>query len=148
MLGRMESLAQLLAVVLTALALIPAAAHVMEFPNKLPMPREDYLTVQRVYRGWDFAGYIVAAALVATLWLAIVSEGDARPPAVGAFLAILGSQFVYWGFTFPVDQRTHHWSATPDDWEHLRDRWEISHAVSALLNFIALVCVAMAIAAN
>ncbi len=148
MLARMEPLAQLLSVVLTALALIPAAAHVMELPNKLPMPRDDYLTVQRVYRGWSFAGYIVAAALVATLWLAVISEGAARPPAVGAFLAILAAQFVFWGFTFPINQRTHDWTATPDDWEPLRDRWEISHAVAALLNFIALVCVAMAISAS
>src|SRR5690349_8052472 len=31
----MESLAQLLALVLTAVALVPAAAHVLELPNKL-----------------------------------------------------------------------------------------------------------------
>jgi len=145
MLGRVESLIQLLSIVLTALALIPAAAHVIELPNKLPMPRDEYMTVQRVYRGWDFAGYVVAAALVVTLWLAIVSEGEARVPAVMAFLAILGTQVVFWGVTFPVNRRTHDWTETPDDWERLRDRWEISHAASALLNFTALVCVAMAI---
>ena len=144
----MEPLAQLLAVVLTALALVPAAAHVLELPNKLPMPREEYLTVQRMYRGWNFAGYVVVAALITTLWLAIVSEGEARLPAIIAFLAILATQAVFWGFTFPVNQRTHNWTATPDDWERLRDRWEISHAVSALLNFIALVCVGMAIASS
>ena len=68
-----------------------------------------------------------------------MSEGEARPPAVFAFLAILGTQFVFWGFTFPVNQLTSDWTAPPDDWERLRDRWEISHAVSALLNFTALV---------
>src|SRR5262245_37358279 len=46
MLARMESLAQLLALVLTAVALAPAAAHVLELPNKLPLPRDEYLTVQ------------------------------------------------------------------------------------------------------
>ena len=148
MLGPVESLAQLLAVVLTALALVPAAAHVLELPNKLPMPREEYLTVQRMYRGWNFSGYVVGAALVATLWLAIVSEGDARVPAVIAFLSILATQVVFWGFTFPVDQRTQDWTTAPDDWKRLRDRWEISHAASALLNFTALVCVGMAIASS
>jgi hypothetical protein len=34
-----ESLAQLLALVLTAVALAPAAAHVLELPNKLPLAR-------------------------------------------------------------------------------------------------------------
>ena len=144
----MEPLAQLLAIVLTALALVPAAAHVIELPNKLPMPRDDYLTVQRVYRGWQFAGYVVMAALVATLWLAVVSDGAARVPAILAFLAILATQFVFWGITFPVNRRTHDWTTVPEDWKRLRDRWEISHAASAVLNFIALVCVAMAIAAS
>jgi len=144
----MESLVQLLAVVLTAVALVPAAAHVLELPNKLPMPREEYLTVQRMYRGWQFAGFVVCGALVATLWLAIVAEGDAKGPAIIAFLAILGTQVVFWGITFPVDQRTHNWTAAPEDWERLRDRWEISHAASALLNFVALVCVALAISSG
>jgi hypothetical protein len=142
----MEALAQLLAVVLTALALVPAAAHVIELPNKLPMPREDYLTVQRVYRGWQFAGFVVVGALIATLWLALVADGNARGPAIIAFLAILATQVVFWGFTFPVNRRTRNWTAVPDDWERLRDRWEISHAAGAMLNFIALVCVAVAVA--
>ena len=65
---------------LTALSLVPAAAHVIELPNKLPMPREEYLTVQRVYRGWQFAGIVVVAALLATLWLALLADGNARAP--------------------------------------------------------------------
>lgn len=144
----MESVVQLLAIVLTALALVPAAAHVIELPNKLPMPREDYLTVQRMYRGWNFSGYVVVAALFTTLWLAGLSDGDARVPAFIAFLAILATQFVFWGYTYPVNRRTHNWTLVPADWERLRDRWEISHAISALLNFLALVCVAAAIAAS
>lgn len=140
---------QLLALVFTALALIPGAAHVIELPNKLPMPRDAYLTVQRVYRGWQFAGIAVIIALIATLWLAIDSEGRARWPAVIAFLAILGTQVVFWAITFPVNRRTANWTIAPEEgWERLRDRWELSHAVSALLNFIALVAVAMAILAS
>ena len=37
------TLVEFLAVVFTALALVPAMAHVMELPNKLPMSRETYL---------------------------------------------------------------------------------------------------------
>jgi len=145
----MEAMIQLLALVFTALALIPGAAHVIELPNKLPMPRDAYLTVQRVYRGWQFAGIAVIIALIATLWLAIDSEGRARWPAVIAFLAILGTQVVFWAITFPVNRRTANWTIAPEEgWERLRDRWELSHAVSALLNFIALVAVAMAILAS
>jgi hypothetical protein len=62
-----------------------------------------------------------------------------------AFLAILLTQVVFWLFTFPVNRRTNNWTEAPEDWEQLRDRWEFSHAASALLNFIAFVCVAVAI---
>jgi Domain of unknown function (DUF1772) len=146
MLATMDSMVQLLALVFTALALVPGAAHVIELPNKLPMPRDAYLTVQKVYRGWQFAGIAVGVALLATLWLAIDSEGRARLPSIIAFLAIVGTQVVFWLVTYPVNRRTANWTLAPEeDWERLRDRWELSHAASALLNFVALVCVAMAI---
>ena len=142
----MESAIQLLALVLTAIALIPAAAHVLELPNKLPLPRDQYLTVQQVYRGWNRAGFVVIPAIAMTLWLTLISDGAAEAPAFLAFMATLLTQVVFWMVTFPVNRRTHNWTEAPDDWEKLRDRWEISHAISALLNFIALVCVAAAVA--
>ena len=141
----MESLAQLLALVLTAVALVPAAAHVLELPNKLPLPRDEYLTVQRVYRGWNRLGFVVIAALLATMWMAVVADESSEVPATLAFIAILMTQVVFWLYTFPVNQRTHNWTEAPEDWEKLRDRWEISHAANALLSFIAFVCVAVAI---
>jgi len=142
----MESLAGLLALVLTAVALAPGAAHVLELPNKLKLPREDYLLVQKLYRGWAYLGIEIAAALACTLWFAAVAEGPAEAPAVIAFVAVLATQLVFWVFTFPVNRYTRNWRDAPsEDWRRLRDRWELSHAVSALLNFIALVCVAVAI---
>ena len=65
----MESLAGLLALVLTAVALAPGAAHVLELPNKLRLPREDYLLVQKLYRGWAYLGIVIAAALAAAILL-------------------------------------------------------------------------------
>lgn len=141
----MESLAGLLALVLTAVALVPAAAHVLELPNKLPLPREAYLTVQQLYRGWSRIGFVIIAALITTLWFAVVAGESAEIPATIAFLAIVLTQVVFWLYTFPVNQRTHNWTEAPEDWEKLRDRWEISHAANALLSFIAFVCVAVAI---
>ena len=142
----MESVIQLLALVLTALALIPAAAHVLELPNKLPLDREQYLTVQQMYRGWNRVAFVVIPAIVVTTWLAIIADGPAEAPAVVAFVAILFTQVVFWGVTVPVNRRTHDWTEAPEDWERLRDRWEISHAAIAMLNFIALVCVAVSVA--
>jgi hypothetical protein len=141
----MESLIQLLALVLTAIALVPAAAHVLELPNKLPLARDEYLTVQQVYRGWNRIGYVVIAAVAATMWLALIADGASEAPAVVAFVALLATQVVFWGFTYPVNRRTHDWTEAPEDWEKLRDRWEFSHAASAVLNFISFICVAVAV---
>jgi hypothetical protein len=138
-------LIQLLALVLTSLALVPAMAHVLELPNKLAMSRETYLTVQRMYRGWDFLEFIVIGAMITTLILVITADDAAFAPALIAFFAIAATQVVFWTFTFPVNRRTENWTLTPEEWEPLRDRWELSHAASAVLNFIALVCVALAI---
>jgi hypothetical protein len=38
-----------LAVILTALALVPAGAHFFELPNKIGLSQEEYFTVQRIY---------------------------------------------------------------------------------------------------
>lgn len=138
-------LIEFLAIVLTALALVPAAAHVMELPNKLSMTREAYLIVQRIYRGWNLSGIVVIAALIATLVLLFFVDGDAFVPALIAFLAIAATQVVFWVFTFPVNRLTRNWTNAPDDWQRLRDRWELSHAASAVLNFIAVVSVTIAV---
>jgi hypothetical protein len=139
------SLVEFLAVVLTALALVPAAAHVMELPNKLPMTREAYLIVQRVYRGWSLSGFVVVGALIATLALMFLADEAAFVPALIGFLAIVATQIVFWTFTFPVNKITRNWTRVPDDWTALRDRWELSHAASAVLNFVAVVCVTVAV---
>jgi hypothetical protein len=35
-----------------AFALAPSLAHLLELPNKIHLPAEDYLRVQQIYRGW------------------------------------------------------------------------------------------------
>jgi hypothetical protein len=133
-------IAQFTAILSTALALVPGAAHALELPNKIRMTRADYLTTQRIYRGWQFVGIAVIAALVATVWLAWLSGEAAARIAV---VMIVGTQVVFWVFTFPVNRRTDNWSRVPEDWMGLRRRWEFSHAVSALLNVVALICVVL-----
>jgi serine protease Do len=44
----------------------------LELPNKINLSREDYLTVQQIYRGWALLGVVVAGALLSTLVLAIM----------------------------------------------------------------------------
>lgn len=47
---------QFLAIVLTALALVPAGAHLAELPNKIGLDQEAYFIVQSIYRGWALFG--------------------------------------------------------------------------------------------
>lgn len=125
----------------TALALVPAMAHLLELPNKMALSREDYLTVQQIYRGWARVGFIVGAALISTLALTIKLRNHSTVFALAltAFLCIAGTQVIFWTFTYPANQATHNWTRLPEQWEELRRQWEYSHAASAGLNFIALI---------
>jgi len=63
---------QFLAIVLTAVALVPAGAHLVELPNKIGLAQEPYFIVQNIYRGWALFGIVLIGALAANLALTIV----------------------------------------------------------------------------
>jgi hypothetical protein len=139
-----------LSLVFAALALAPAMAHVLELPNKINLSREDYLTVQHIYRGWAFLGFVVAGALLSTLALTLTvrKEHKAFMFAFIALLCIAGTQVVFWTYTYPANQATHNWTMLPDNWVELRRQWEYSHATSAVLNFVALVMLIFSVLAR
>jgi hypothetical protein len=136
------------AIVFSGLALIPAAAHVMELPNKIHLSREDYLVAQKLYRGWQFVAPVVLLALVGTGLLygqaRTAGPGPAAASAI-AFLCVAATQAVFWAFTFPVNRATRNWTEAPAHWEALRRRWEYSHATSALLNLVAFCAAVLAV---
>jgi ABC-type cobalamin transport system permease subunit len=121
--------------------LTPALAHLLELPNKIGLSRGDYLTVQQIYRGWALLGFVVAGALLSTLILTIIVRKRPKEFALAliAFLCIVGTQIVFWTFTFPANQQTSNWTVLPENWMALRAQWEYSHAASAVLNLIALI---------
>ncbi len=129
-----------LAIVFTALALVPGGAHLLEMANKLKLARADYFVVQSIYRGWAASGIVVLAALAANLGAAFVEGANGEPlwPSATAAMLILATLIVFFRWTQPVNKATRNWSAQPEDWEKLRSRWEVSHAVNAVLTFTAL----------
>jgi hypothetical protein len=135
------SVLRFLAVMLCALALAPALAHLLELPNKMRLSREEYFVVQQIYAGWWMLAVVVLGALLATLLLAIVSRLKRKgfAPALIAFLCIAGTQIVFWAFTYPMNQQTANWTLMPENWLAMRKQWEYSHAASAVLNLVALV---------
>jgi hypothetical protein len=130
-----------LALLFTSLALAPALAHLLELPNKIDLSRDDYLTIQQIYRGWALLGFVVAGALISNLILTIMVRKKPRAFALTliAFLCILGTQVVFWTYTYPANQETNNWTTLPANWLELRRQWEYSHAASAALNLLALI---------
>jgi hypothetical protein len=138
---RCMNTARFFSLLFAALALAPTLAHLMELPNKIGLPREQYFIVQQIYRGWALLGFVVFGALLSTLVLTMLSRKRPMEFALSllAFLCIVGTQFVFWTFTFPTNQQTSNWTVVPENWVVLRNQWEYSHALSACLNLLALI---------
>ena len=128
------------AVVLTALALVPVGAHLAALPNKIGLPKEQYFVAQGVYRGWALFGLVLFGALAANLTLAVMLRRRRAPfwLALTAFVLVAGTLAVFFAWTYPANRATSDWTVAPDDWRELRVRWEYSHAVNAVLTFVAL----------
>jgi hypothetical protein len=129
-----------IALVFTALALGPALAHLFALPNKIAMGEADYFVAQQIYSGWALLGVLVYGALLSSLVLAwaLRRGGAARSWALIAFLCIVGTQAIFWTWTFPANRETENWTKVPADWQRLRSEWEYSHAASAGLNLFAV----------
>jgi hypothetical protein len=132
---------------LVALALVPAGAHLFAMVNKFHLDRAEYLISQRAYDGWSLFSIVIVAALVSTLTLAIQLNRSGEPYwlVATAFLCIAATQVIFWLFTFPANKATQNWTVLPEGWEMLRHQWEYSHAASAILNFVALLFLLLSI---
>jgi membrane protease YdiL (CAAX protease family) len=115
-----------LSLLFAALALGPAMAHLLELPNKINLSREDYLTVQQIYRGWNLLAVVVFGALLSTLALTITVRRQRRAFifALIAFLCIVGTQIVFWTYTYPANQITNNWTTLPENWMGILPRNE------------------------
>ena len=138
-----------LAVVLTALALVPAGAHLFELPNKIGLPRDAYFAAQWLYRGWALFGFVLFGAVAANLGLAAaLRRRRARAAtrlalAAGLLIALVLAVFFAW--TYPANLATENWTRMPADWEDRRRRWEYSHAANAGFTFLALCLVVLSV---
>ena len=132
--------AQFMALLVTALALVPSAAHLAALPNKIALPQGEYFIVQRIYRGWALLGALWAAAIVLNAWLAYLARAQPWPAwlAVGAASCFALMLAVFFLWTFPANQATANWTSVSENWEMLRQHWEYSYAVNAGIALVAL----------
>ena len=133
---------QFLAVILTALALLPGGAHVMSLSAKIAMPEEPYFVVQQIYRGWAWAGAVIFLAIFVNILAALLTRANRRkwPLFAAAGLLIAATLAIFFTWTYPANQATGNWTSVPENWEQLRTEWEYSHAVNAAISFLALLC--------
>jgi hypothetical protein len=135
-----------LAIILNALALVPGGAHFFALPNKMMLAEEDYFVSQSVYRGWALFGIVLLAALAANIILAILSrrQGLAFVLNTAAAVCIGATIIIFFMRIYPANQLTNNWTLIPENWAQLRLQWEGSHALNAVITFVALCCVAWA----
>lgn len=139
-------LVQFVAIALAALALVPSGAHLFALGNKINLGAEQYFIVQNIYRGWGLFGIVLVGSLIADLVLALMLRRRGGAPLILALLAlgaIVLMLAIFFLWTFPANQATNNWTTIPGHWEQLREQWEYSHAVNAVVAFVAFCSVTL-----
>jgi Domain of unknown function (DUF1772) len=155
---------QVLTVVLVAVALSFAVTHVAELPGKLRLDKATYTAVHAIYYPGFMIGGISEPGSIVALVVLLALTPRASPAfgwTLAALVCLVAMQLVFWLATQPVngfwlkDRKlssagTGFFSigrgrTAPDlDWTSLRDRWEQSHLLRAVLALLGLVFLAIA----
>ncbi len=123
------------ALTLTALGLVPGAAHLLEMPVKLGYPAELYAQVTSTLYAWYgiAGGALQVAAVVSVAAFAIRLRHSRALGLAVASAAALGISLALWGaLVAPVNSA---WAEVSHAnvvefaaaYEHLRPRWEFGH---------------------
>ncbi len=131
-----------IALLLTAITLIPAGAHVFEMYWKLQLGRDEYFVVQGIYRGWALFGIPSFGALLACLALAALVSRGRRLLALLAAAGLAGYFLIFFSFVYPANQATGNWTVQPENWDALRQSWEYGHTGAAACVFAAFLALA------
>lgn len=138
---------RVLALLLTALVVIPSGAHLFELPGKIGLDRGAYFIVQAIYSGWAYFAFPILAAILANGALFIAHrrrDPTAARWALGSAALIVISLMIFFIQVFPANRATVSWTVMPDDWAGLRMHWEYGHALNAVIVFLALFATTMA----
>jgi hypothetical protein len=136
----------ILAIVFSALALVPYGAHLLSLPNKIGMSESDYFIAQRAYDGWWITSFVLVPTLVLNIALTVMLRGQGLPfwLALAASILMVSTLFVFFAFTQPGNAQTQNWTTIPANWRELRANWEYSHAANALISLVVLCLVTLA----
>jgi hypothetical protein len=145
---RASSIAFFIALLASAVMLGPALSHAFELPVKMNLPRDEYVIVQQVSRGWsNFSLLLVVVQLISLVTTAYLERRERRVlvPTVLAILFVLGAQVLFWTYTHPANVATANWTMPTDDWARLRRVWEYSYLARAGLQALAMMSLIIAV---
>ncbi len=162
---------QVLTVFLVAVAMSLALAHALELPGKMRLDKDTYLAVQGIYYpGFTYGGLGEGLGMVATLILLLTTPAKSAAWwwTLTAFILLLAMHAVYWVVTHPVNKfwlkdvrlegaggeffkldpmrKGQAAEVGAEGWKKLRDRWEYSHLLRAVLAAAALIAMIVATA--
>ena len=165
----MLALLQVLTITAAAVSMALSLAHALELPGKMRLTKDQYLAVQPIYYpGFSIGGMAEPLSIVLTgVLVLLLSDGSTEFwLALAALPILIAIHAVYWLLTHPVNNfwlkdfkprgagakffaigtRNSQGRSLAADWTQLRDRWEHSHVVRAVLGFIGFVLLAAYIA--
>ena len=143
---------RLVAIMLTALSMGAALAHLLEMPAKLNVDGAMWLTLLQTLYPPAF-GTVGAAcevgAVVGVIALAFLVRR--RRPAFGwtllAAICLIATHAAFWIWVAPVNATMGPLTpeTLPPEWVRLRNQWEYTHAARAVLQIIALAALVLSI---
>ncbi len=135
---------RLITIMFTALSMGMAFSHLLELPAKMTYDAALWLTVQHtLYGAFGLIGAVieVGAVLTAAILAILVRQ---RQPSFGwtllGALCLVAAHVAWWIWLAPVNDVIAQLTTPtlPAGWENLRNQWEYTHAVRAILQIIAL----------
>jgi hypothetical protein len=140
----------LLSLIFVGLTLGLTFAHVLEIAGKLRLGAGDWLTVQQnLYVAFGPIGGTCEVLAIVFTWLTVWQRRPrttaARCTWVAAIAASVG--LIAWAVVVaPMNTVLSSWTpaSIPSDWTRVRDRWELGHAVQAVLYATAFVALVIA----
>ena len=143
----MVGVVECVSLVLLAICLMPAGAHLFEMPGKMAMSRDAYFSVQPIYNGWALFGIVIGLGIIALLVLTWLLRGGGSPFWFAGVAAVLLIASLGWFFLriYPMNVVTQNWTVVPDNWEAVRAQWESGHAVNAALTFLSFLALSVSV---
>ena len=142
---------QFFTIMLTALSLSAAFAHLLEMPAKLTYDSALWLNLlQTLYPTFGKVSGICeigAVLAVVVLVVAIRNRPNAFRWTLVAAVCLVVTHAIFWVLVAPVNAALVPLSpeTLPADWARLRDQWEYSHASRAFLQIVALAALVISI---